>query len=75
LRSCIIDRAPRKFDAESCTLLANMAEMALRELEKEHLLETQRQQSALLSKENLQLLRAIDCFRRAQRRLLLPAFW
>jgi GAF domain-containing protein len=36
---CIIDRAPRTFDAESCALLANMAEMVVREVEKDKALD------------------------------------
>lgn len=59
---CIIDTKPRRFDAESCNMLANMAEMVVREIEKEKMLQHQRQRSELLSKENTQLLRAIDCF-------------
>lgn len=39
--SCIIDREPRVFDAESCALLANMTEMVVREVEKEMLLDMQ----------------------------------
>ena len=32
---CVIDREPRPFDAESCNLLCNFAEMVVREIEKE----------------------------------------
>lgn len=32
---CVIDREPRRFDAESCNLLCNFAEMVVREIEKE----------------------------------------
>lgn len=39
--SCIIDTRPRKFDAESCSVLANMAEMVVREIEKEKALAAQ----------------------------------
>lgn len=59
---CIIDSKSRQFDAESCILLANMAEMVVREIEKEKMLEHQKAKSALLTKENKQLLRAMDCF-------------
>jgi len=59
---CIIDRASRRFDAESCMLLANMGEMVVREIEKESLLEEQKKKSAQLTVENTQLLRAIDAF-------------
>jgi hypothetical protein len=31
----VIDRKPRTFDAEQCMMLANLAEMVVRELEKE----------------------------------------
>jgi len=44
-------------------MLSNLAEMVVRELEKEVLLEEQRQRSEMLSQENTQLLRAIDAFR------------
>lgn len=39
--SCIIDRQPRLFDAESCALLANIAEMVVREIEKDKAAELQ----------------------------------
>jgi hypothetical protein len=58
---CIIDDKPRHFDANSCNLLANMAEMVLREIEKEAMLQEQRLKQQLQS-EQRQLLRAIDCF-------------
>lgn len=32
---CVIDLKPRQFDAESCTVLANFAEVVVREIEKE----------------------------------------
>ncbi len=32
---CAIDTQPRSFDAESCNLLCNFAEMVVREIEKE----------------------------------------
>jgi len=58
---CIIDDKPREFDANSCNLLANMAEMVLREIEKDQVLQEQRLKQQLQS-EQRQLLRAIDCF-------------
>ncbi|KAF5838512.1 GAF domain-like protein [Dunaliella salina] len=60
---CIIDKEPRTFTADNCQMLSNLAEMVVRELEKEVLLEEQRQRSEMLSQENTQLLRAIDAFR------------
>ncbi len=33
-RRCIIDRVPRQLDAESCMMLTNLAEMVVREIEK-----------------------------------------
>lgn len=33
--SCVIDRVPRNFDAESCMMLTNLAEMVVREIEKD----------------------------------------
>ncbi|GLC39870.1 hypothetical protein PLESTF_000919300 [Pleodorina starrii] len=59
---CIIDNKPRPFDAESCNMLANMAEMVVREIEKDLLLEAQKAKSAQLYRENNQLIRALDCF-------------
>jgi len=44
-------------------MLCNLAEMVVRELEKEVLLEQQRMRSEVLTQENTQLLRAIDAFR------------
>lgn len=44
-------------------MLCNLAEMVVRELEKEVLLEQQRMRSEALTQENTQLLRAIDAFR------------
>ncbi|GBF93165.1 hypothetical protein Rsub_05896 [Raphidocelis subcapitata] len=40
---CVIDRVPRLFDAESCALLANIAEIVARELDKNELLPPQPQ--------------------------------
>jgi len=62
-RRCIIDKEQRSFTADNCQMLSNLAEMVVRELEKEFLLEEQRQRSEMLSQENTQLLRAIDAFR------------
>ncbi|GFR53121.1 hypothetical protein Agub_g15837 [Astrephomene gubernaculifera] len=60
---CIIDSRPRPgFDAESCNMLANMAEMVVREVEKDVALEAHRRQSERLTRENVQLIRALDCF-------------
>eukprot|EP00882_Tetradesmus_deserticola_P000798 GHRQ01000869.1.p1 GENE.GHRQ01000869.1~~GHRQ01000869.1.p1 ORF type:complete len:829 (+),score=338.09 GHRQ01000869.1:201-2489(+) len=64
---CIIDVKPRTFDAESCNMLANMAEMVVREIEKDKALEEQRlRQQRLRSKEDqAKLLRVFDCFSEA----------
>lgn len=59
---CIIDNKPRTFDAESCNMLANMAEMVVREIEKDAALAKQRERSEQLHRENHQLIRALDCF-------------
>ncbi|KAG2454256.1 hypothetical protein HYH02_001289 [Chlamydomonas schloesseri] len=59
---CIIDNKPRRFDAESCNMLANMAEMVVREIEKDKLIEAQKIKSEMLYRENHQLIRALDCF-------------
>ncbi|MEW5298840.1 MAG: hypothetical protein WDW36_001918 [Sanguina aurantia] len=60
---CIIDVVPHRFDAQSCNLLANMAEMVVREIEKEAMLQAQTQKGLELSQQNQKLLRTIDCFR------------
>jgi hypothetical protein len=44
-----------------------MAEMVVREIEKDSLIEAQRARSEALKKENNQLIRALDCFRCAAR--------
>eukprot|EP00879_Flechtneria_rotunda_P009419 GHRR01009861.1.p1 GENE.GHRR01009861.1~~GHRR01009861.1.p1 ORF type:complete len:626 (+),score=158.82 GHRR01009861.1:171-2048(+) len=65
---CIIDKNPRSFDAESCNMLANMAEMVIREIERDKALEEQRLQQERAAKgeqTHKQLLRAIDCFTEA----------
>mmetsp|Transcript_8938 Transcript_8938/g.19085 ORF Transcript_8938/g.19085 Transcript_8938/m.19085 type:complete len:704 (-) Transcript_8938:2515-4626(-) len=59
---CIIDNKPRQFDAENCTMLTNFGEMVIREIEKDAMLQMQRQKSEALTQENTQLLRAFDCF-------------
>lgn len=40
---CIIDTKPRKLQAEQYKVLTNFAEMAVRQLEKDHHLDLQRQ--------------------------------
>ncbi|WIA08911.1 hypothetical protein OEZ85_008329 [Tetradesmus obliquus] len=64
---CIIDGKPRSFDAESCNMLANMAEMVVREMEKDKALEEQRmrQQRQRNKEDQAQLLRVFDCFSEA----------
>eukprot|EP00878_Enallax_costatus_P010057 GHUV01010498.1.p1 GENE.GHUV01010498.1~~GHUV01010498.1.p1 ORF type:complete len:719 (+),score=216.73 GHUV01010498.1:179-2335(+) len=61
---CIIDREPRTFEAESCNMLANMAEMVIREIEKEKALEEHKRQQQRNSQPDKQqhLLRAFDAF-------------
>lgn len=59
---CIIDRVPREFDADACMMLVNLANMVVRELEKDKMLAEQAAKSAVLTQENTQLLRAIDAF-------------
>ena len=61
LSRCIIDSAPRTFDAKSCSVLANMAEMVVREIEREKVLAVQL--AANSSKDHEALLRAIDSYR------------
>ncbi|KAK9810348.1 hypothetical protein WJX72_009180 [[Myrmecia] bisecta] len=57
---CVVDYKPRKFDAESCNLLCNFATMVVRDVERQHEEDLQRRQSMQLSRENTQLMRAID---------------
>lgn len=59
---CIIDKVPRTFDAESCNMLANMAEMVVREIERDRELLERRLKERRSHQEHQQLLRAIDCF-------------
>lgn len=56
---CIIDSKQRTFDAESCNVLANMAEMVVREIEKDVMLEQQKLKALETS---TQLIRALECF-------------
>eukprot|EP00891_Asterochloris_glomerata_P001527 jgi/Astpho2/1527/Aster-05401 len=56
---CVIDKKPRHFDAESCNLLCNFAEVVVREIEKEKL---RANESMRLSRQTSGLLRALDCF-------------
>jgi hypothetical protein len=58
---CIIDAAPRTFDTKSCSVLANMAEMVVREIEREKVLAMQL--AANNSKDHEALIRAIDSYR------------
>jgi hypothetical protein len=53
-RSCIIDRQPRKFDAESCNVLANLSEMVVREIERDNAAE------ARVETEQLKVLRSLN---------------
>ncbi|KAK9843847.1 hypothetical protein WJX84_006057 [Apatococcus fuscideae] len=57
---CVIDRRPRQFDAESCNLLCNFAEVVVREIEKEKLRANKTKQ---LEAQASGLLTAIDCFK------------
>lgn len=59
---CVIDPKPRKFDAESCNLLCNFAEMVVREIEKDKLRVTE---SIKLQNQTSSLMRAIDTFNEA----------
>jgi hypothetical protein len=50
---CIIDRQPRKFDAESCNVLANLAEMVTREIERDSVAERSRESEQMKLLRNL----------------------
>lgn len=54
-----MDDKPGILDAERCTLLANFAEIVVRQVEKTTLAMTQRH---LVNKSTQSLLRALDCF-------------
>lgn len=54
-----MDDKPGKMDAERCMLLANFAEIVVRQIEKSTLAMTQ---SYLVNKSAQSLLRALDCF-------------
>ena len=55
----VMDTKPGVLDAERCTLLANFAEIVVRQIEKTTLAMTQRH---LVNKSTQSLLRALDCF-------------
>lgn len=59
---CVIDPVPRKFDAESCNLLNNFAEMVVREIEKDKMRVTE---SIKLQSQTSSLMRAMDAFSEA----------
>jgi PAS domain-containing protein len=59
---CVIDREPRRFDAESCNLLCNFAEMVVREIEKEKMRVSE---SVKLQSQTSSLMRAMDAFNEA----------
>eukprot|EP00884_Botryococcus_braunii_P002377 jgi/Botrbrau1/1213/Bobra.0163s0021.1 len=56
---CVIDLKPRQFDAESCNVLANFAEVVVREIEKEKM---RLVESARIRSQTNGLLRAMDHF-------------
>ncbi|KAJ9531495.1 hypothetical protein QJQ45_015041 [Haematococcus lacustris] len=59
---CVIDRQPRAFGPEQGMLLANLAEMVVREIERDQAMAAQRAKTEALHEENDQLLRAIGAF-------------
>lgn len=55
-----MDYKPREFDAECCNILANFAEMVVRDAERFTELDGHRKRNEDLARENQQLIRAID---------------
>lgn len=51
---CFADNEPHSFDAERCNILNNMAELCVREIEREYMLRAQRQKPS-----ELELVRAL----------------
>jgi GAF domain-containing protein len=45
---CFADHEPHKFDAERCNILNNMAELCVREIEREYMLREKSQQPSEL---------------------------
>ncbi|KAK9827969.1 hypothetical protein WJX81_002964 [Elliptochloris bilobata] len=62
---CFADAAPRKFDAGRCSILNNMAELVVRELERVWALRHTRLAAAQMQQVGQGLLRAMDCFQEA----------
>ena len=58
-----MDTQPRTFSPENCVLLGNMAELVVKEMEKEVALQKVCAENEVLNQENAQLLRTIDCSR------------
>lgn len=56
---CVIDRKPRKLDAESCNVLCNFAEIVVRQIEKTT---TSLTAQHAMTQQTQRLLRALNCF-------------
>mmetsp|Transcript_23522 Transcript_23522/g.51619 ORF Transcript_23522/g.51619 Transcript_23522/m.51619 type:complete len:903 (+) Transcript_23522:219-2927(+) len=59
---CFIDTKPREFDACQAAILNNLAEMVVRHVEKDRILQLKQHDNKALSNAYTQLQRAMDCF-------------
>ncbi|KAK9915620.1 hypothetical protein WJX75_001643 [Coccomyxa subellipsoidea] len=62
---CFADHEPHKFDAERCNILNNMAELCVREIEREYMLREKSQQPSELELLNAGMKRALEAFQEA----------
>ncbi|CAL8470312.1 g9854 [Coccomyxa elongata] len=62
---CFADHEPHTFDAERCNILNNMAELCVREIEREYMLREQSQQPSELELMNAGMKRALEAFQEA----------
>lgn len=60
---CAMDIVPRKWDAGCASMLSNMAEMAVREIERDALLKQMDSHTSEMTSVNSSLVRAVETFR------------
>lgn len=58
--SCIADQKPRAFDASSCQILNNMAELVVRHVERDIMLQLRKQDNTEMVKAYAQMQRTMD---------------
>lgn len=61
LCSCIADQKPRTFDASSCAILNNMAELVVRHVERDIMLQLRKQDNSEMVRAYAQMQRTMDC--------------